>query len=33
MIDFDTVLDVLRAILILGRLPTLNLPIKRHPSG
>ena len=31
--DFDTFLDASRATLIPGTLPTLNLPIKIHPSS
>ena len=32
MMDFDTFLDVKIATLIPGTLPTLNLPIRSHPS-
>ena len=32
MMDFETFLDALRATLIPGILPTLNLLIKSHPS-
>ena len=33
MIDFATFLDALRATLISGTLPTLNLPKKSYPSS
>ena len=31
--DFDTFLDATRTTLIPGTLPTLNVPIKSHPSS
>ena len=33
MVDFDTFLDVTRATVIPGTLPTSNLSIKSHPSS
>ena len=33
MMDFDTFLDASRATVIPGTLPTLNPPIKIHPSS
>ena len=33
MMNFDTFLDASRGTLIPGTFPTLNLPIKSHPSS